>query len=87
MRFFKTISSSLKLILILTLSIYQKTLSFDHGPVAKVFPFWGCRFHPSCSQYTILAIDKHGILRGLYLGAKRLSRCHPWNPGGYDPIP
>lgn len=45
-----------------------------------------CRFYPSCSQYTIEALEKYGILRGCYLAVRRLIRCHPWHPGGYDPL-
>jgi uncharacterized protein len=45
-----------------------------------------CRFYPSCSVYTSQAVAKHGILKGAFLGLQRLSRCHPWNPGGYDPV-
>ena len=46
-----------------------------------------CRFHPSCSQYAIDALRSHGVLRGGWLAARRLGRCHPWHPGGYDPVP
>lgn len=46
-----------------------------------------CRFFPSCSEYTAEALKKHGVLKGARLGLKRISRCHPWNPGGFDPVP
>jgi len=46
-----------------------------------------CRFEPSCSQYALVAIRRHGAVRGVWLAARRLARCHPWNPGGHDPVP
>jgi len=46
-----------------------------------------CRFAPTCSQYALDAIDRHGALRGLWLALGRLGRCHPWHPGGIDPVP
>lgn len=58
---------------------YQLTLS----PLLPA----SCRFHPSCSQYTLEAVRKYGAARGGWLGVRRLVRCHPWNPGGFDPVP
>ncbi len=46
-----------------------------------------CRFYPSCSQYTLEAIEEWGLIKGVYLGAKRLSKCHPLHEGGIDPVP
>ena len=46
-----------------------------------------CRFYPSCSDYAALAVEKHGVLRGGILSARRLARCHPWHPGGFDAVP
>jgi putative membrane protein insertion efficiency factor len=46
-----------------------------------------CRFYPSCSAYALDAVDRHGALQGSWLALRRLLRCHPFNPGGYDPVP
>jgi len=66
-------------LLILLIRFYQVVISPLIGP--------HCRFYPTCSQYTIQAIERHGISKGIYLGVRRLSRCHPWHPGGLDPVP
>lgn len=54
-----------------------------------ISPYLGshCRFHPSCSCYALNALKTHGTWRGISLSVKRLSRCHPWHEGGYDPVP
>lgn len=46
-----------------------------------------CRFEPSCSEYAVGALRRHGLFKGLWLALRRLGRCHPWHPGGYDPVP
>lgn len=54
--------------------------------ISPIFPP-ACRFYPTCSQYALEAIQKFGPARGLWLALKRLLKCHPFNPGGYDPVP
>ena len=58
---------------------YQRWVSPLLGPT--------CRFHPSCSSYTATCVERHGAARGLWLGARRIARCHPFHPGGFDPPP
>lgn len=62
------------------LRIYQRYLSPLKGASS-------CRFHPTCSSYAIEAIEVHGVLRGSFMGLMRVLRCHPFHPGGYDPVP
>ena len=54
-----------------------------------VSPFIGprCRFYPSCSEYALEAISRYGLPKGVYLGTRRLLKCHPFHPGGFDPVP
>ena len=66
-------------LLLLLIRVYQVTVSPLLGP--------SCRFEPSCSRYAAACIHDHGALRGGYLSLRRILRCHPWNPGGYDPPP
>ncbi|MBT3230726.1 membrane protein insertion efficiency factor YidD [Candidatus Uhrbacteria bacterium] len=66
------------------ITAYQKTLSFDHGPMRVLFPHGYCRFHPSCSEYAKLAILKYGVVWGGLKGGYRILKCNPWNKGGVD---
>jgi len=72
---------------LLLIKLYQRTLSRDHGPLKKYYPYGYCRYNPSCSQYTYEAIDRFGVIRGFILGFWRVVRCNPWSRGGNDPIP
>jgi len=76
----------LKRFLILIIKLYQKTLSFDHGFLRHYYPHGYCRFRPTCSEYAIQAIEKHGIIKGTIKASWRILRCNPWNKGGYDPL-
>jgi putative membrane protein insertion efficiency factor len=72
-------SSVFKAIPLFLIRLYQRTLS-------RILPP-SCRFTPSCSHYSYEAIEKYGALKGGWLAIKRIGRCHPFNPGGYDPVP
>ena len=69
----------MKYLVISIIKVYQKIISPLTPP--------SCRFYPTCSHYGVEAVEKHGALKGTYLAAKRILRCHPFNEGGYDPVP
>jgi hypothetical protein len=73
-----------KEIILRIIKIYQRILSPDHGIFKRQQR--GCRFYPTCSDYAYQAVEKFGVTKGLFLGIKRILRCHPWNKGGYDPL-
>jgi len=77
----------MKKLLLSLIRLYQKTLSLDHGFLGRVFGERFCRFYPTCSAYTYEAIERYGVMRGSFIGLKRILRCHPWNEGGVDYIP
>ena len=76
---FAALRSLVVALLVLVIRMYQFALS----------PFLGsaCRFAPSCSEYAIEAVRRHGPLQGSWMGARRVARCHPFHPGGLDPVP
>ena len=74
-----SLSHHLADLLILPIRFYQRCISPLTPPA--------CRFTPTCSQYAIEALQKHGPIRGLYLAIRRILRCHPWGGSGYDPVP
>lgn len=69
----------LKKIALFLIKFYQRYISIFLGK--------NCRFYPTCSAYTYEAIETYGFIKGVYLGMRRIVKCHPFNPGGYDPVP
>jgi putative membrane protein insertion efficiency factor len=69
----------MKKVALALIRFYQKKISASTPP--------SCRYTPSCSQYTYEAIERFGVIKGVWLGIKRIARCHPFKAGGYDPIP
>jgi len=73
------VGAQMRRIVLFMIRVYQRFVS----------PLTGgrrCRFYPTCSEYTRIAVDKYGVIRGLWLGVRRVVHCHPFNPGGYDPV-
>jgi len=73
------IGKKMRKLLILLIQAYRYLLSPLLGP--------HCRYHPSCSSYAQMALERHGVMRGGSMAVKRLCRCHPWHEGGFDPVP
>ena len=69
----------MKEVALVLIHLYQHTVSIFFGPC--------CRFTPSCSSYALLSIEQFGMVKGTWLSLKRLVKCHPFHPGGYDPVP
>lgn len=74
----------IKKIILNSIKFYQRVLSPDQGLLSSLSLKMVCRFYPSCSEYSYQAIEKYGVLKGLFLGLKRISKCHSWHPGGID---
>lgn len=79
----------MKKVVLWVIKVYQKTLSYDHGYIGKVFPNTRyCKFVPTCSEYTYTAVDRFGVFKGLLMGFRRFLKCNRKTPAGtYDPVP
>ena len=76
----RTIFNWPRIAILALIRLYQMTIS-------RGLPENTCRFYPTCSCYAQDALRRHGALKGSWLAVRRIGRCHPWNPGGYDPVP
>jgi putative membrane protein insertion efficiency factor len=66
--------------------VFLALIRFYQKWISRFLPS-SCRFYPSCSEYTFQAIEKYGVLKGGWMGVRRIGRCHPFHPGGFDPVP
>lgn len=94
MKIFKKIFYIPRNVVIFLINIYQRYFSFDHSKKLKIlketnpnYKYKGCKYYPSCSEYTKQSIRKFGLIIGIILGGWRILRCNPWSHGGYDPVP
>jgi len=81
-----SLSNHFRTTALIAIRIYQRTFSFDHGIFKILYPDGFCRYNPTCSEYTYLAIEKYGVIRGGLKGIWRIVRCNPFSHGGNDPL-
>lgn len=84
--FLANIGHFLRKLSIQIIEIYQKTISPDHSFIGRFFPRIGCKYYPSCSEYTKQAIRQYGVVKGGGLGVARILKCNPVSRGGFDPL-
>ncbi|MEK7096791.1 MAG: membrane protein insertion efficiency factor YidD [Patescibacteria group bacterium] len=77
----------MKIVILKLIRFYQRTELFRGALAKQLFlSESACHFTPTCSDYTYEAVEKYGAIKGLFIGLKRIIRCHPWNKGGFDPL-
>ncbi|HRY59967.1 MAG TPA: membrane protein insertion efficiency factor YidD [Patescibacteria group bacterium] len=86
MQFLRKVHKIPRKFAIIAISVYQKTLSPDHGWLKHCFPQGYCRFYPTCSEYSKQAFEKYGFFKGFFLANWRILRCNPWSKGGIDEL-